>query len=57
MVTGRAQRSVIGAGAIVRGTVIDSVVWPGARVEAAERLSGTIRAGETLTVVAAHRRH
>jgi len=56
VVTGRAQRSVIGAGAIVRGTVIDSVVWPGARVEAAERLSGTIRAGETLTVVAAHRR-
>jgi MurNAc alpha-1-phosphate uridylyltransferase len=41
--------SVIGAGAVVEGTVIRSVVWPGARVLADERLVDSIRA-DGLTV-------
>lgn len=49
-VTGAASRSVIGAGAAVRGSVTDCVVWPGAVVAAGERLRGVIRAGADLTV-------
>ncbi|MGC4896892.1 nucleotidyltransferase family protein [Micromonospora sp. DT31] len=52
-VTGRATRSVVGAGARVDGTVDGCVVWPGASVGAGERLSGVIRAGADLTVPAA----
>ena len=49
LIEGRVERSVIGAGAVVAGTVIDSVVWPGSRVELNERLVRTVRAGR-LTV-------
>jgi NDP-sugar pyrophosphorylase family protein len=41
--------SVIGAGAVVEGTVLRSVVWPGARVLPDERLVDSIRA-DGLTV-------
>lgn len=41
--------SVVGTGAVVEGEVVRSVVWPGARVEAGERLVEQIRAG-SLTV-------
>lgn len=57
-VTGTARRSVVGAGAVVAGDVVDSVLWPGARVEAGERLVGAVRtwpaprAGRALTVLA-----
>lgn len=44
--------SVIGAGALVQGEVVRSVVWPGSRVHAGERLVESIRAGDTLTVAA-----
>jgi NDP-sugar pyrophosphorylase family protein len=43
--------SVIGPGAVVDGEVTRSVVWPGARVAAGERLVECIRAGD-LTVSA-----
>jgi NDP-sugar pyrophosphorylase family protein len=36
--------SVIGDGAVVEGEVVRSVVWPGARVEAGERLEHAVRA-------------
>lgn len=42
--------SVIGAGAIVRGDVVRSVVWPRARVAAGERLVDAIRIGARTTV-------
>ncbi|RIV38451.1 sugar phosphate nucleotidyltransferase [Micromonospora radicis] len=51
-VTGDCRRSVVGAGATVRGTVTHCVVWPGATVEADERLSDAIRVGADLTVPA-----
>lgn len=42
-------RSVVGAGAVVEGVVVRSVVWPGARVERHERLVDSIRVpGATL---------
>ncbi len=44
--------SVIGAGAVVEGEVVRSVVWPGGRVRPDERLVEVIRAGATLTVAA-----
>ena len=48
--------SVIGAGAVVAGEVVRSVVWPGATVRAGERLVEVIRApvpgGPDLTVAA-----
>lgn len=51
--------SVIGPGAVVRGSVSESVVWPGAVVEAEEQLHRVVRAtgadGELLTVAAVHR--
>jgi MurNAc alpha-1-phosphate uridylyltransferase len=43
-------RSVIGAGAVVEGTVERSVVWPGARVAAGEHLVDAVRA-DGLTVL------
>jgi len=49
-VTGRAVRSVVGAGALVAGEVVDSVVWPGATVAPGERLDHAVRAGQGLTV-------
>ncbi|MCM0675473.1 sugar phosphate nucleotidyltransferase [Micromonospora phytophila] len=49
-VTGRCRESVIGAGAVVRGDVTRTVVWPGATVGPGERLIDMIRAGADLTV-------
>lgn len=43
-------RSVIGDGAVVRGSVVRSVVWPGGVVGAGETLVEVIRVGERLTV-------
>lgn len=43
--------SVIGAGALVEGEVVESVVWPGATVRPGERLVRAIRAEEKLTVL------
>ena len=43
--------SVIGPGAIVEGTVDESVIWSGAHVRAGEHLTRAIRAGERLTVL------
>jgi NDP-sugar pyrophosphorylase family protein len=43
-------RSVIGAGAVVEGEVVRSVVWPGCRVAPGERLVEQIRADDGLTV-------
>ncbi|MGI5214008.1 nucleotidyltransferase family protein [Plantactinospora sp. CA-290183] len=53
-VTGRYERAVIGAGALVRGSVGRVVVWPGGVVEAEERLTDAVRVGRTLTVAAAN---
>jgi N-acetyl-alpha-D-muramate 1-phosphate uridylyltransferase len=44
-------RSVVGPGAVVEGTIERSVVWPGARVEAGERLDRAVRAGDRVTVL------
>jgi N-acetyl-alpha-D-muramate 1-phosphate uridylyltransferase len=44
-------RSVIGGAARIVGTVRNSVVWPGARVEAGERLDHTIRTAGGITVI------
>jgi NDP-sugar pyrophosphorylase family protein len=49
-VTGTAENSVIGAGAVVAGDVTRTVVWPGARVERGERLRDAIRYGRSGTV-------
>ena len=43
--------SVIGAGAVVEGDVVRSVVWPGAIVRERERLVDGVRAGDRLTVL------
>ncbi|MEV6377196.1 nucleotidyltransferase family protein [Micromonospora musae] len=51
-VTGRCRESVVGAGAVVHGEVIRSVVWPGATVRAGERLHEVVRAADGLTVPA-----
>jgi mannose-1-phosphate guanylyltransferase/MurNAc alpha-1-phosphate uridylyltransferase len=44
-------RPVVGAGARVDGEVVRSVVWPGARVWAGERLVDAVRAGDDVTVL------
>ena len=44
-------RSAIGAGAVVAGELEASLVWPGCRVEAGERLRRAIRYGEGRTVL------
>lgn len=49
-VTGHADGSVVGAGAVVEGRVSGCVVWPGARVAAGEELAGVIRAEDDMTV-------
>ncbi|MFI7597643.1 sugar phosphate nucleotidyltransferase [Actinoplanes sp. NPDC049681] len=51
-VTGHADDSVIGAGAVVEGRVCRCVVWPGARVAAGEELADVVRAGADMTVAA-----
>ncbi|GIG90141.1 hypothetical protein Pen02_50770 [Plantactinospora endophytica] len=51
-VTGAHRAAVIGAGAVVRGSVERCVVWPGGLVRAAEHLTDAIRVGDTLTVPA-----
>ncbi len=45
--------SVVGPGAVVRGTVERCVVWPGSVVEAGEHLVDTVRAGPLTVRVAA----
>ncbi|MTK03738.1 sugar phosphate nucleotidyltransferase [Micromonospora sp. CP22] len=52
-VTGRCHRSVVGAGATVRGTVSRSVIWPNATVDTGENLRDVIRVDADLTVPAA----
>lgn len=44
--------SVVGADAVVEGSLVRSVVWPESRVSAGERLVECIRAGSILTVPA-----
>jgi mannose-1-phosphate guanylyltransferase/MurNAc alpha-1-phosphate uridylyltransferase len=50
-VTGQATESVIGANAMVLGTITRCVIWPGAVVAKHETLTGAIRAGTNVTVV------
>ncbi|WP_432977487.1 nucleotidyltransferase family protein [Dactylosporangium sp. CA-233914] len=50
VVTGTLDGAVIGAGALVEGTVRRGVVWPGGRVGAGETLTDAIRVGRELTV-------
>lgn len=42
---------VVGEGAVVAGTLVRSVVWPGARVAEGEVLVDAVRAGRTVTVL------
>jgi NDP-sugar pyrophosphorylase family protein len=49
-VTGRCRESVVGAGAVVRGSLTRSVVWPGGYVGPDEQLTDAVRAGRDLTV-------
>ncbi|GGQ52670.1 sugar phosphate nucleotidyltransferase [Couchioplanes azureus] len=51
-VTGSAEDSVVGAGALVAGRIRRCVVWPGARVAAGEDLTDVIRASHDMTVPA-----
>jgi NDP-sugar pyrophosphorylase family protein len=50
VVTGKCDRSVVGAGAVVAGTITRSVVFPGATVAAGEHLVDAIRLGRDITV-------
>jgi NDP-sugar pyrophosphorylase family protein len=50
-------RSVVGEGAEVEGELVRSVVWPGARVEAEERLVDAIRADDLTVLVRPRRGH
>lgn len=43
-------RSVVGEGAVVRGVLVDSVVWPGCTVAAGETLREAVRADGGLTL-------
>lgn len=45
VVTGACRESVVGAGAVVHGTLTRSVVWPGATVAAGEHLTDAVRTG------------
>jgi N-acetyl-alpha-D-muramate 1-phosphate uridylyltransferase len=45
-------RSVVGAGAVVEGELVRSVVWPGGVVAAGERLVECVRAGRDVTLAA-----
>nr|WP_221376190.1 sugar phosphate nucleotidyltransferase [Actinoplanes polyasparticus] len=49
-VTGTVTNSVVGARAHVAGNVTRCVIWPGARVDATESLTSTVRAPGDLTV-------
>ncbi|MCM4081596.1 sugar phosphate nucleotidyltransferase [Paractinoplanes hotanensis] len=49
-VTGAVTNSVVGARAQVAGNVTRCVIWPGARVDATESLTNTVRAPGNLTV-------
>jgi NDP-sugar pyrophosphorylase family protein len=51
-VTGKLDRAVIGAGAVVEGSVTRGVVWPGGFVAEGEALTDAIRVGRELTVSA-----
>ena len=44
-------RPVVGAGAVVEGSLDRSVVWPGARVGATEALRSAVRASDRVTVL------
>jgi NDP-sugar pyrophosphorylase family protein len=48
--TGECRQAVIGAGAVVHGSVTRGVVWPGGHVGAAEELTDAVRAGTDLTI-------
>ncbi|WP_246274725.1 nucleotidyltransferase family protein [Phytohabitans houttuyneae] len=52
VVTGRVDRAVVGAGAVVEGALTGAVVWPGGRVGRDEHLVDAIRVGADLTVSA-----
>jgi hypothetical protein len=41
----------VGAGALVTGDLIDSVVWPGAEVRQGERLVSGVRADQLTVLV------
>jgi MurNAc alpha-1-phosphate uridylyltransferase len=49
-VTGPVDRAVVGAHAVVRGSVTRTVVWPGGVVGADEHLADAVRVGRDLTV-------
>ncbi|HEX7746962.1 MAG TPA: NTP transferase domain-containing protein [Micromonosporaceae bacterium] len=51
-VTGVCDRAVVGAGAVVRGRVTRSVVWPDGFVAEDEHLTDAIRVGRRVTVAA-----
>ncbi|WP_432829571.1 nucleotidyltransferase family protein [Dactylosporangium sp. CA-092794] len=51
-VTGRLKEAVVGADAVVAGSVTRGVVWPGGVVAAGEALEDAIRVGRELTVAA-----
>lgn len=52
-ITGTCAHAVIGAGAVVRGRLTRSVLWPGARVGPDEHLIDAVRTDTGLTVTAA----
>jgi MurNAc alpha-1-phosphate uridylyltransferase len=49
-VSGRLAGAVVGAGAVVEGTVTRGVVWPGGHVGPDEHLTDAVRVGPDLTV-------
>jgi MurNAc alpha-1-phosphate uridylyltransferase len=51
-VTGSCRETVVGAGAVVRGSVRRCVIWPDATVGEDERLTDAIRVGSDVTVPA-----
>jgi NDP-sugar pyrophosphorylase family protein len=52
IVTGRYERAVVGAGAVIHGALTRAVVWPGVHVGAEEHLVDTIRIDAGVTVPA-----
>ena len=52
VVTGTVRHSVVGAGAVVRGSLLRSVALPGSLVAAGESLVDAIRVGRDVTVAA-----
>lgn len=51
-VTGACRESVVGAGAVVHGSLTRSVVWPGAQVAPDQHLTDAVQAATGLTVPA-----